>query len=438
MNGKPSRRILSRALVPLLLLAACDLPAATQGTSAVRTGSEIRIGAPLSLTGSLAVEGALARQGYDFWQEWVNAGGGIEVAHVRHPVRIEYVDDQSKAEGATQAAERLIGEWHAQFLLGPYGSTATSAVAAVAERHEIPMIDTNGAAAEIFSHGYRYVFGVLSPAEEYLKGVLEMAALLRPKPQTIAVLSSRDSFSMEVAAGVVEYAPTKGMTVVFNEVYPSGSTDLYAPLERAGAAQPEIVLNSGHLVEAVALNKAAKDLRLGAKVYAYSVGPATPDFVRQLGQDADYVLTGSQWTPQARYQQAWRLSVDQFVSGYKKKFGSGDDPDYHVAESTAGGLTLQRALETAGSLDPQAVRERLASLDMNTFFGRVKFDSRGANTYKPMVVEQIQQGKHLAVWPPELASTTPLYPAPSWTERAGPLAAVLPAALPNTGHPPGG
>jgi branched-chain amino acid transport system substrate-binding protein len=52
-----------------------------------------------------------------------------------------------------------------------------------------------------------------------------------------------------------------------------------------------------------------------------------------------------------------------------------------------------------------------------TFFGRLKFDAQGMNTFKPMVVEQIQDGKLTAVWPPSLAPATASYPTPAWDTR---------------------
>ena len=54
---------------------------------------------------------------------------------------------------------------------------------------------------------------------------------------------------------------------------------------------------------------------------------------------------------------------------------------------------------------------------MTVFFGQVKFDSRGLNIYKPMVVEQIQNGVHHTVYPASVADAKPMYPTPSWDQR---------------------
>src|SRR5438876_1202142 len=168
---------------------------------------------------------------------------------------------------------------------------------------------------------------------------------------------------------------------------------------------------------AIAINKAAKEQKLNAKLFAYSVGPSTPDFIAALGKDANFVFDGSQWTPQVKYTPAFYLTVAQYVAAYKAKYPGLGDPDYHVAESTAACLALERAIENAGSLDPKKVRDALAGLDVTVFFGQVKFDARGINIYKPMVVEQIQDGVHHTVYPQDIADAKPMYPTPAWDQR---------------------
>src|SRR6266576_1065488 len=403
----------------LTLLAVAGVVAFACGSSSNpgATGSTIVLGAPLGLTGSLTKESALTKQGYDLWLDWINKQGGINVNGTKHPVTIKYYDDTSTANQSAVLMQKLITEDKANFLLGPYGSAATATDAAIAEQNQIPMVEANGAAQSIFNQGYKYTFGVLSPANKYLQGVIDMAATLNPKPTTIAMLSADDNFSLEVANAINTYAPTKGMTVVLFKKYKNGATNLAAEVQAAKAANPDIVLNSGHLTEAIAINKAAKGQKLNAKIFAYSVGPSTPDFITALGADANFVYDGSQWTPQVKYTPAFYLTVAQYVAAYKAKYPGVGDPDYHVAESTAACLALERAIENAGSLDPKKVRDALAALDVTVFFGQNKFDSRGINIYKPMVVEQIQSGVHHTVFPADVADAQPMYPTPAWDQR---------------------
>jgi branched-chain amino acid transport system substrate-binding protein len=398
----------------LLLVTACSGAAASPP---VRVGGDVLVGVAVSLTGSLAAEGRLTQQGYLMWQDWVNGQGGVRAGGYRHRVHILFEDDRSRPDVAADLAAGLVTQEHVQFLLAPYGSDATAAVAAVAEQHRVPHVAGNGAARTIYTQGYRYTFGVQSPSDSYMSGVLDMAARLSPRPMTIALLSADDSFSLDVADSVKTYAPTLGFRVMSSQQYPAGATDVTALVARAAATSPDVLINSGHLAEAVAIHRAARALDLNARIFAYSVGPSTPDFVSELGPDADYVLTGSQWTPQVRYRPQMYLTVPEYTAGYRRMFHTLDEPAYQVAEATAAGLALQRAMESAGTLDPQRVRDALASLDVMTFYGRLKFDRRGVNVYKPMLVEQIQRSRPHTVYPLSVADARVLYPTPAWGTR---------------------
>jgi branched-chain amino acid transport system substrate-binding protein len=424
----------------LALVLGCNPMERARGLSGPPTGPDILIGVPMALTGVQVGEAAQTRQGYDLWADWANVQGGINVAGVRHRVRLLYQDDESKPQVAAAVTQKLINVDKVQFLLGTYGSTDIAQQAAVADRAKMPLVDASGASRAIFTQGYRYVFGVIAPANQYLATVLDMAASMNPRPTTVAILSSDDSFSKEVANGAADYAPTKGLQVVYSREYPAGSTNLYPLLAEAKAKNPDMVLNSGHLVEAVALNKAARDLRFEAKLFSYSVGPSTPDFVQQLGQEANYVFGPSQWSPSMNFRPTYYLTVPEYVSAYQQKFQVKYSPSYIAAEGTAAGIALQKAIETAGSLDHDKVRQALAGLDMMTFFGRIKFNNQGQNTFRSMVVEQVQNLKRETVWPLQVASAHALYPTPKWSVRAG-IADGPPAPapkLPLTGRPPTG
>jgi branched-chain amino acid transport system substrate-binding protein len=418
LDGRVSRQARWRggALIGLfLVVAACGGATPSAETP---EGSDLLVGASLSLTGSLAGEGQLTEQGYQMWQDWVNNDQhGLLVGGVRHKVQLLFRDDQSRPDLAQALAADLVKGSGVQFLLGPYGSDATAAVAQVAELNQVPLVEGSGAAQAIFSHGYRYTFGVPSLTNQYMTGVIDLMTTLEPRPRTIALLSADDRFSQEVAESVRQYGPLRGMQVVLNVQYPAGSTDVTALVAKAAAARPDVLINSGHLAEAVAIHRAARATAFDARVFAYSVGPSTQDFIAELGPDADYVYAGAQWSPQVRNRPQMYLTTDEYIAAYKRRFRTLEDPAYQAAQATAAGLALGRAIENAGSTQPAAVREALAHLDLTTFFGRLKFDNRGANITKQMVVEQIQRSRHHTVYPPNLADAPAAYPTPPWSVR---------------------
>lgn len=378
----------------------------------------IVFGSAVSLTGSLNKEGKLTQEGYDFWVNYVNAHGGLKVGGKRYKVAIKYYDDESKPANAAQLAERLIDQDHVNFILGPYGSGTTFTVAQMVERKKIVMVEGNGAAEKVFNQGFKYTFGVLSPAKRYLERVIEMALTIKPRPKTLAISAASDAFSLEVQQGVVEYAKAHGIDVVYANKYPDTATDVSSVISAIKASNPDLILNAGHLQDALLIQKGLKEQNVLAKAYAYSVGPDTPDFTNSLGRDANAVFGAAQWSESVRYK-ADRGGFYKTAPDYANAFAAAyhHRPDYHNAESTAACLAFQDALQDAGALDSDKVRDALSRLNVITFYGLIKFDSRGLNVYKPMVVNQIQNGKLLTVYPPVDAVAKLVYPAPPWNQR---------------------
>jgi branched-chain amino acid transport system substrate-binding protein len=405
-----------RPTAALGILALCaTLAAPSVPVSAA--GDTILFGSPVSLTGSLTKEGHLTQEGYELWKNYVNAHGGIKVGNKTYKVDIKYYDDESKNDTSAQLAERLIDQDHVNFLLGPYGSGTSFTVAQIAERKKIPMVEGNGAAEKIFTQGFKYTFGVLSPARRYLEGILQMAKAQKPAAQTVAITAASDAFSQEVAQGAAAWATANGMKVVYNNKYPDTATDVSSIISALKQTNPDVILNAGHLQDALLVHKGLKEQNVMAKGYGYSVGPDTPDFAGSLGKDANDVFGGAQWSDAVKYKGApgFYHTAQEYAKAIDQAYHH--RADYHNAESTAACLAFQYAIQRAGSLDPEKVRDALAKLDVTTFYGIIKFDSRGINLYKPMVVNQIQKGRLTTVWPALTADGKPVWPAPPWGQR---------------------
>jgi branched-chain amino acid transport system substrate-binding protein len=402
---------------PAALALACAAALVAMGAAPARADDTILFGAPLAATGRDAREGALTREGYDFWKDYVNAHGGLSVGGKKYKVDIRYYDDESNPQTTARLTERLIDQDKANFILGPYGSAPAFAAAAVVERKKVPMVEGNGSAEKIFSQGFTYTFAVLSPAKRYLEGVVDMALHMKPRPQTVAITAANDLFSLEVAQGAADFAKAHGLNVVYFNKYPADTTDVSAIVSAIKAAKPDLFLNGGHLQDALLLERGLKEQDVDAMGYGYSVGPDTPDFRKILGNDANYVFGAAQWSISAKYKGApgFISSSQEYAKQFAAKYHH--DPDYHNAESTATCLAFQYAITRANSLDPKAVRDGLAALDVTTFYGLLKFDSRGINVYKPMVVNQIQRGELKTVWPSAAAVSPPMWPAPAWGKR---------------------
>jgi branched-chain amino acid transport system substrate-binding protein len=398
-----ARHALVGAGAGLLLVAAAGCGKSGGGgeeTSGVK-GDKLQIGAALSLTGSLAKEGALTKQGYQLCQEKVNAAGGVKVGDKKVKLAIAYSDDNSEPD----TAARLIDTFNdrgTKLVLGPYGSPSTEAAAAVIERNGQVMLDSSGADNSIFTKGYKTTFAVLSPATEYVATIVKaITQNASPKPKTVAFLSADDGFSQTAAKGGVAEAKKQGLRIVAQESFPEKTTDVSAALTKVRGKNPDLILGSVHVEEGIAIVKQSGELGVKPQGFGETVAPPTPDFSKALGGAANGVVGSTQWTAQAKGSDKVFGSAKKYAADFKQRFGA--DPEYHSAEGAAACLALVLGVEKAGSADPAKVRDAVAGLKTQSFFGPIAFDSTGKNVTKPMSAIQIQAGQVKTVYPADQA-----------------------------------
>ena len=403
------RRTLFSALAFALLLVSMTALAA----------DTIVFGAAISITGKTAKEGGYTRDGYQIAIDKINEMGGIKVGGKTYKVELKYYDDETKPERTAQLIEKLINEDKVNLILGPYGSSPTGTAAPLAEKYKIPMVEANGSAEAIFAKGYKYTFMILSPAKLYLRGIIDAVRAKDPAAKTVAILGENEAFSKEVAGGAAEYAKEKGMTVVYDELYPTNAQDVSALLTAIKGKNPDIILGSGHLQDSLLIVKQSKDLGVSPKAMGFSVGPSSPEFRANLGKSADYIFGATQWTEALKYNgdDPWK-TPKAFGDAFRVKHPDYKSIPYQVAESAVAVIAYQKAIEKAGTIEPTKVRDALAAIDVMTFYGKIKFDARGVNIYKPMAAEQYQpDGNKYTVWPQDVAEKAILYPMPAWDKR---------------------
>jgi branched-chain amino acid transport system substrate-binding protein len=401
------------ALIVISSLAAACSPA--PALISPPTGSAITVGAVLSLSGSQAGSGQMAKEGYLYCQDWINGKGGLTIRGVGHRLILDIADDQSRPSIAAATTEHLISDNHDTLLLGPSNDATARWAAPVAEQHQVPMVSSGASSDATFNNHYHYLFSVLAPHSRQLQGVIDMALAQDPKPQSVAILFASDSLSAEVAAATAAYAQAKGLAVVYGASYPSGVNDVSAQLGAAANAGAELILEVGHPAESVRTVQQAQQMNIQPKLFAFSDGPGADRFTTDLHKAANFIVGATQWAPAARNPISYFLDSFHYALAFAAQFGR--MPDENAAAATAACLTLEVAIERAASTDPAKVREALAAMDLNTFFGQIKFDDRGANAVKPIYVQQVQSGRAVLIWPPDVASARPRYPDPGWAKR---------------------
>src|SRR5881628_2853492 len=195
---RPRRRLSMTSKAPTALAVALAL--AVGGIMPATAQGPIRIGASLSLTGTYAKLGKNQHEGYQLCEKEVNGKGGL----LGRKVQFVVYDDQSMPATAVRLYEKLITEDMVDAIMGPYSSPVTEAAVNVTEKYKKVMVAPLAATTSIFKKGRKYIFMVISPAEGYLEGLVDMAAKRGLK--TVAVVNEDTLFSKAAASGAVELA----------------------------------------------------------------------------------------------------------------------------------------------------------------------------------------------------------------------------------------
>ncbi|MBI3047974.1 MAG: ABC transporter substrate-binding protein [Acidobacteria bacterium] len=186
------------------------------------SSGEIIVGLSIAASGALSRQGREALDGARLWESYINQSGGIAVApDARRPVRLIWLDDESRLDRARLNVSRLLADERVDLLLGPYGSAATLAAAELADRRGRILWNYGGASDDIFSRGFRRLVGIFSPASDYLRALPAWLARTHPSLRRILVAHlARGSFGAHIARGIWEAAAAVGAFVV--EAVPYG------------------------------------------------------------------------------------------------------------------------------------------------------------------------------------------------------------------------
>jgi branched-chain amino acid transport system substrate-binding protein len=359
---------------------------------------EITIGAPLPLTGALSPEGEKLKLGYELWLEEVEKRGGISGGGAKHKVKLVYSDYQSQTPRAVQLAEKLISSDRVHFLFSPFGSGAIKAASSVAEKYGVPMMASTASSKEVYDQNYKNLFGLYTPNDTLSEPIATLVKAKFPDVLRVAILARNDLYPLALAGEFKKSAESRGLQVVYFEKYTIGTLDHAAAITQIGAAKPDWIIATGYINDLILIRQQMADQKISAKVITGINGPQYREWIDAVGAVGNGVTTASWFHSSVRYKSDDLFGDTRtFVKLFTAKYRS--EPDFTQASGSAIGVILQMAIEKAGSLDRDKVRNVLANSEFKTFFAPVKFGPDGeANSYTPPIY-QIQDRKVVVIYP---------------------------------------
>jgi branched-chain amino acid transport system substrate-binding protein len=378
-------------------------PAAQSRPQPAPTGPVV-IGAVVSESGPLADLAADYRRGLLAWQDTVNAGGGL----LGRSVDLKLVDDGSEAARTGPLYAELVQVDKAELLIGPYGSAATRVAGAEAERQRRVMVNGAGPAQVVQRGGSHYLFQVSAPYGAYGEGVLALAKARGLK--RLYILARDEIGTLEMAEGTRLAAVAQGFIAGAVESYKSSTLNFEPLVQKARAAGAEGWIAFGEVRDAAEMVKTFKKIGYAPQLF-FARRSSAPEFVKLVGQDAEFALGLSEYGPR------WKTaSNEEFVAAFSAKWSA--PPSAAAAEAWAAATVLAEAVRRAGSFAQDAVRAELGRIEAQTVLGPYRVDTASGEQLgiRPAVT-QIQRGRAQVVWPPALVTGQPVQPYPQWADR---------------------
>ncbi len=375
-----------------------------------RPGNVVVMGGTLALTGRGAAAAKRHFNSFKLYVDELNARGGL----LGHKVELRIYDDKRNNRTAIALYEKLITEDKVDLVLGPYGSKMSDAVANVMERYRRPFVAWS-VIRKLWQRGRKYVFSGPYSTEmraERHKGTLHIAKKMGIK--RIAIIANATSSALPRFVATNDWAKKLGLEVVLSERYRKEQRDFAALLRKIEASGAEAIFSHSSYAGGVAQLHQLRELNINVKMFASAIGPSSPKFIKELGGLAEYVLGRTSWLPTSAL---GHPGIAEFVEKYKKRYG--EEPNYHSANGYIQIQLTAAAVKTAGSFDPEKVREALASMAVYTIKGPWKANEQGMSRSPNVIFHityQIQKGKRVIVWPKRFAEAKVL-PMPKWEDR---------------------
>lgn len=380
--------------------------------------SAITVGVVLPISGREAKPGQYQREGIELAIKQINDGGGIFIKDLNKklPVKEIFYDDSSDQGKSASLAERAMSSDDATAVLGAYSTALGEAESVMPDRYKTPWITTGAAATTIFSRGFKYTFGTLSPTTllgsttaEYLGSLVDAGKL--KKGLKLALALENTDHGVDYGNGIKQWisAHPGYFNVVFSESFDLGSPDFSGLLQKVRTANADIFLADAHLQDYVTMHR--QYLQSGMKHQMISYGARGPeaDARKALGDGVDYIFAGIWWSKNLPYPQ-----VKKFNDDYKAF--TGHEPDsWYPSTAYEAMRILAQAITTAGTLNKDKIRDALAQAELNPSIlpgQKMKFGANGQVQNPFVIVQNKPGGKVDIVFPPDAATGESIAPIP--------------------------
>jgi branched-chain amino acid transport system substrate-binding protein len=405
-----ARRLPARALCAAALAAAVALAPALAQTAKqapVRIGVIAEQEIPLGLGITQAAELAA---------DQINAAGGIDGRNIE----LFKYDDHASAADAVRAFQRAAKEDHVDAVVGSFLSEVNLALMPWAARLHMPYIG-GGAAneiAEMVHKGYpryKYVFEQSNNSYYLARTACDIANYALVKPfgfKTAVILSEDAAWTKPLDKAYEKCLPKAGLKVVGHIRFAPNTTDFSPIFSKIEALHADVIM-AGMAHTGLKPTVQWHDQHVPAVLAGIDVQAGSSDFWAKTNGAVQGVITWNTGAPGA----AVTARSVPFEEAYTKRFGTVPTLEAYMTYDSM--YALKQAIERAHSTKPDALVGALEKTDLVGTMGRVQFygpkdrfthDVKYGAHLVSGVGFQWQNGKQVAIWPPQAANDKPVLP----------------------------
>jgi branched-chain amino acid transport system substrate-binding protein len=368
---------------------------------------ELRIGEVNSLSGALAAQGTAVHEGVVYAVSEVNGRGGIHGLSVKLITR----DDGGRPDEATNAAQELATRERVSALVGGYVDSIVGPVSQVAGRERVSYVASSSLDQRLTQRGNAFFFRI-SRLEPFVEATTAVPLELLPVKQ-VAILFSSTPGATQLARLQKERLEARGVRVSAFESFQTGTPDFIPLLARVKAGGAPLLLVDGFFSDNLVLLRQIRGLKGPVPAVVGAFGMEFPALIGQLGPLAEGAMGAVVWEPGISLPGDLEGSR-VYEAGFARQF------DHPPAPLSMYGYTATRAVLAAlekasgGSVPPEreAIRDALRGTNLRLPLEDLRFDENGDPLRYEVGIFQIQNGRHVLLYPREKATGKILVPTP--------------------------
>jgi branched-chain amino acid transport system substrate-binding protein len=320
-------------------------------------GADLKIGFTFSLTGGTDDVGKSARMGAELALKEYNDKGGYKGQKVEAVI----YDDETKPAKGVENVTRLITRDKVFAIVGPVNSGVALAIIDIAQKNQMPLIDTIATAEQIIERYQNapknYIFRV--SLNDGIQTSIMIDYINARKYQRIGLMHDSTGWGQSGRDTALRLLKEGNLNLVAGpEVFDQNDSDMTAQLTKMKEAKADFIIAYSLAPAAVQIAKSMQKIGLKAP-WTGTWGLIAPNFLKLGGKElTEGVMAVTSYTPD---HSANAKALHEKVETIFKDQG-GDFHPVATAQTYDGVRLVLRALDKAGP-DPQKVRDALEETD---------------------------------------------------------------------------